>query len=82
MTAYKEDRGYGSLLSRTKSRVGGKRRSWTTRDRINAALRLKSIYRFSPYIVALLLPGGLLLLPLIAWWRYHFGANRGSSRRR
>ncbi|MDP1703308.1 MAG: hypothetical protein Q8L42_01235 [Sulfurimicrobium sp.] len=29
---------------------------------------MRSLARLSPYAAALLLPGGLLLLPLFAWW--------------
>jgi hypothetical protein len=64
--------------SATRERIGGKRRSWTEREKVIIARRLRRLYRFSPYIVALLVPGGLALLPLIAWWRH--SANRSRPR--
>lgn len=41
---------------------------WTSDDRKKLKQQLRSLARLSPYILALLLPGGLLALPLIAWW--------------
>lgn len=41
---------------------------WTGEDRKRIRGQLRSLARLSPYILALLLPGGLLALPVIAWW--------------
>jgi hypothetical protein len=75
MSASKQNLGRGNPLPGSRSRSRGNRRSWTNREKAAAARRLRRIYRFSPYIVALILPGGLALLPLIAWWRYRFGVK-------
>ncbi len=41
---------------------------WTSQDRRLIRKQMRSLARLSPYAAALLLPGGLLLLPLFAWW--------------
>lgn len=41
---------------------------WTSEDRKTLKQQLRSLARLSPYILAIVLPGGLLALPLIAWW--------------
>jgi hypothetical protein len=75
MSAFPRNLGRDSPRPGARSRSRSKRRSWTNREKAAAARRLRRLYRFSPYIVALLLPGGLALLPLIAWWRHRFGVN-------
>jgi hypothetical protein len=84
MTASKHDLGRSSPQPKpgSRARIAAKRRSWANRDKVAAARRLQRIYRFSPYIIALLLPGGLALLPVIAWWRHRFGVKRPASPRR
>lgn len=42
--------------------------AWTDEDRERIKRQLHSLARLSPYLLALLLPGGLIALPLIAWW--------------
>lgn len=46
----------------TKPRNGGK---WTLEER---TMLLRALSNLSPYLIPLVLPGGFLLLPLIAWW--------------
>ncbi len=41
---------------------------WTSQDRRLIRKQMRSLARLSPYAAVLLLPGGLLLLPLFAWW--------------
>lgn len=41
---------------------------WTSEDRQQLKKQIHSVARLSPYLLALLLPGGLLALPLVAWW--------------
>jgi hypothetical protein len=41
---------------------------WTDEDRREIRKQLRSLARLSPYILAAVLPGGLLVLPLVAWW--------------
>lgn len=45
-----------------KHRNGGK---WSLEER---TILLRSVTRLSPYLVPLVLPGGFLILPLLAWW--------------
>ena len=45
-----------------KQRNGGK---WTMAER---ELLLRSLARLSPYLFFLLMPGGFLMLPVVAWW--------------
>jgi hypothetical protein len=58
-----------------------RRRLWTKQEKAIVLRRLKRISGYSPYLAALILPGGLALLPLIAWWRRR-SLSRGSSRSR
>jgi hypothetical protein len=48
-----------------KQRNGGK---WTAEER---KLLKHSLASLSPYLVFLLMPGGFLLLPVVAWWMDH-----------
>lgn len=41
---------------------------WTKDDRQLIREQLRSLARLSPYVVLFLMPGGLLLLPVMAWW--------------
>lgn len=41
---------------------------WTREDRDQLRACVKRLTVASPYLVVLLMPGGLLLLPLLAWW--------------
>ena len=53
-----------------KQRNGGK---WTREER---KLLLRSLASLSPYLFFLLMPGGFLLLPAVAWWTDHRRKNR------
>ncbi len=44
------------------------RQRWTGEDKAQLALHLKHLSRLSPYLVVLVMPGGLLALPALAWW--------------
>jgi len=48
-----------------KSRNG---EQWTTEERERLRLYLKRLSAASPYLVVLVMPGGILLLPALAWW--------------
>ncbi|HTQ76283.1 MAG TPA: hypothetical protein VMI74_18545 [Burkholderiales bacterium] len=48
-----------------KPRNGGK---WTREEKRELADQLKRLTGIGPYIALLVLPGGLALLPLLAWW--------------
>lgn len=41
---------------------------WTQDDRQNIREHLRKLARISPYIVLFVAPGGLFLLPIMAWW--------------
>jgi hypothetical protein len=48
-----------------KSRNGG---HWTSAEREELIGHLRRMAHLSPYLIALLLPGSMLLLPGYAWW--------------
>ena len=48
-----------------KSRNGG---SWTHAEKEELLAHLRRMAHLSPYLIALLLPGSLLILPVYAWW--------------
>lgn len=41
---------------------------WTKDDRQQIREQLRSLAKLSPYVALFLMPGGLLLLPIMAWW--------------
>src|SRR6266851_173940 len=41
---------------------------WTAQDRIELMDHLKRLSHLSPYIAAVLLPGGFVVLPAFVWW--------------
>ena len=41
---------------------------WTSDDRLHIREQLRRVAKISPYVVLFVAPGGLLLLPLMAWW--------------
>lgn len=58
-----EIRGFMPLLMKQRNGF-----HWTRQDRLLIRKQIYSLGRLSPYAVVVLLPGGLLLLPLLAWW--------------
>jgi hypothetical protein len=44
------------------------RQKWTDEERAELAQHLKRLSRLSPYLVVLVMPGGFLALPVLAWW--------------
>lgn len=57
---------------------------WTPEDRAQLAEHLKRLSRISPYLAALAVPGGILVLPALAWWldrRRNRGRTSGAGRR-
>lgn len=48
-----------------KPRNGGR---WTPEEKAELLAKLRQFSRLSPYLLLLLLPGSVLLLPLYAWW--------------
>lgn len=41
---------------------------WTTEEKDELREHFRRVSRISPYIAVVVLPGGLALLPLLAWW--------------
>ena len=41
---------------------------WSREDKAQLTLHLKRISALSPYLLLLLMPGGFLVLPALAWW--------------
>ena len=41
---------------------------WTSQDKRELKLHLKLLSHVSAYIAILIMPGGLIMLPVIAWW--------------
>ena len=41
---------------------------WTSSERAELAAQAKAIAHLSPYLVAMILPGSFIYLPLLAWW--------------
>lgn len=58
-----EIRGFMPLLMKQRNGL-----RWTSQDRQLIKKQMLSLARLSPYAAALLLPGGMLALPLLAWW--------------
>lgn len=48
-----------------KRRNGGK---WTVEERAMLQRDLRAMRNLSPYLIPLVMPGGILMLPLFAWW--------------
>jgi hypothetical protein len=41
---------------------------WTPDEKVELIRHMRRMVRLSPYLIALLLPGSILLLPVYAWW--------------
>lgn len=65
-------RGLMPLLMKRRNRG-----QWTTEDLAELRLHLKRLRTLSPYLAALLLPGGFAALPVIAWWLDRRRTRRG-----
>ena len=44
------------------------RAKWTPEDLAEIRVHVTRLRELSPYLAALLLPGGLFALPALAWW--------------
>lgn len=44
------------------------RQKWSAEDRRELAMHMKRLRDVSPYIVVFAMPGGLAMLPILAWW--------------
>lgn len=62
-----------------KHRNGG---HWSREEREVLLRDLRALSNLSPYLVPLVMPGGVLLLPVVAWWldrRHHRRVNAGAD---
>jgi len=41
---------------------------WSEQERLSLLSDLRTLTSLSPYLIPLVMPGGVLLLPLLAWW--------------
>lgn len=41
---------------------------WTAEDRAQLARHMQRLSQLTPYLAVFVLPGGLLMLPVLAWW--------------
>lgn len=41
---------------------------WSAEDKAQLTLHLRRLSRVSPYLVVLVMPGGFIMLPAMAWW--------------
>lgn len=53
------------------------RQHWSAEDRAQLTVHLRRLSGMSPYLVVLVMPGGLLMLPALAWW---LDRRRGRNR--
>ncbi len=56
---------HGLIEILMKRRNGGR---WTKEERAILQRNLRALSNLSPYLVPLIMPGGVLMLPLLAWW--------------
>jgi hypothetical protein len=56
-------RGFMPLLMKPRNK-----QRWTPEDKRELGSHLRRISAMSPYLVVLVMPGGMLMLPVIAWW--------------
>lgn len=57
-----------------KARNGGQ---WTPDEKAELLAHLRRMAHLSPYLIALLLPGSVLVLPAYAWWLDRRRLRRG-----
>lgn len=43
-------------------------RQWSAEERTMLYRDLRALSNLSPYLIPLIMPGGILMLPLLAWW--------------
>ncbi|MDX8399755.1 MAG: hypothetical protein R8K20_05855 [Gallionellaceae bacterium] len=55
----------GLLPTLMKRRNGEK---WTPEERKKLQRDLRALTNLSPYLIPLILPGGIFMLPILAWW--------------
>jgi len=60
-----------------KARNGEK---WTVREKEELVGHFRRLSKMSPYIALVVIPGGLALLPLVAWWLDRRRAKRARQK--
>lgn len=50
---------------------------WSDADRYELKMHLRRLRNVSPYLVIVVMPGGFVVLPLLAWW---LDRRRGGTR--
>ena len=53
---------------------------WTRQERAPALARIGRYSTLSAYVAALVLPGGVALLPVLVWWHRHQRMARRAER--
>jgi len=59
-----------------KRRNGGQ---WTPEERVMLQRDLRALSNLSPYLIPLIMPGGILMLPFLAWWLDYRRRDRGNK---
>ncbi len=72
LTELMDARGMMPILM--KARNGGQ---WTPAEREELLRHLRRMAHLSPYLIALVMPGSVLLLPAYAWWLDRRRLRRG-----
>jgi hypothetical protein len=55
---------------------------WSAEERARLLRDLRALSHLSPYLIPLLMPGGVFLLPLVAWWMDRRHKKRKNTRDR
>ena len=63
LNEFSQVRGLMPLLMKPRNK-----QQWTREDKAQLSVHLKRLSSLSPYLVVLVMPGGLLVLPALAWW--------------
>ena len=65
-------RGLMPLLMKPRNKM-----QWTREDKQELKQHLRRLSRMSPYIAVIVLPGGVAMLPALAWWLDRRRVRRG-----
>ncbi len=52
---------------------------WSAEDRKVLQRDLRALSNLSPYLIPLVMPGGILMLPVLAWWLDYRRKGRGNA---
>jgi len=65
---------------RRNERKRARKKFWTRHERAPVFAGLGRFSKISGYVAALLLPGGIALLPMLGWWHRHHRMERKAER--